>query len=104
MSSSLTLTPAPRSEAAEQVRHEVREFRAEELAAGTFTTHVDTWLSGVDPDFSRKLGARGWLGMTWPKEYGGDERTAQERYAVTEELLAAGAPGAAHWIDRKSVV
>jgi alkylation response protein AidB-like acyl-CoA dehydrogenase len=100
---SLTLAPAPRSEAAEQVRAEVRDFLAAELAAGTFTTHVDTWLSGVDPAFSRKLGQRGWLGMTWPRQYGGHERTAMERYAVTEELLAAGAPVAAHWIaDRQS--
>ncbi|SDX75553.1 Acyl-CoA dehydrogenase [Modestobacter sp. DSM 44400] len=100
---SLTLAPAPRSEAAEVVRAEVREFLAAELAAGAFSTHVDTWLSGVDPAFSRKLGERGWLGMTWPKEYGGHERSAMERYAVTEELLAAGAPVAAHWIaDRQS--
>src|SRR5215212_5760891 len=103
MSSSLTLAPAPRSEAAEQVRAEVREFLAAELAAGTFSTHVDTWLSGVDPAFSRKLGERGWLGMTWPRRYGGHERSAMERYAVTEELLAAGAPVGAHWIaDRQS--
>jgi alkylation response protein AidB-like acyl-CoA dehydrogenase len=102
-SNSLTLAPAPRSAAAEQVREEVRAFLAEELAAGSFTTSVDTWLSGVDPAFSRKLGERGWLGMTWPAEYGGHERTAMERYAVTEELLAAGAPVAAHWIaDRQS--
>jgi alkylation response protein AidB-like acyl-CoA dehydrogenase len=101
--SSLTLAPAPRSDAAEQVREEVRAFLAEELAAGSFATHVDTWLSGVDPAFSRTLGERGWLGMTWPKQYGGHERTAMERYAVTEELLAAGAPVAAHWIaDRQS--
>ncbi len=100
---SLTLDPAPRSEAAEAVRLEVREFLAAELAAGSFSPHVDTWLSGVDPAFSHKLGERGWLGMTWPKEYGGHERTAMERYAVTEELLAAGAPVAAHWIaDRQS--
>jgi alkylation response protein AidB-like acyl-CoA dehydrogenase len=103
MSSSLTLAPARRSEAAEQVRAEVREFLAAELAAGSFTTHVDTWLSGVDPAFSKKLGEHGWLGMTWPKKYGGHERSAMERYAVTEELLAAGAPVAAHWIaDRQS--
>src|SRR5829696_5173764 len=103
MSNPLTLAPAPRSEAAERVRGEVREFLAEELAEGSFSTHVDTWLSGVDPEFSRKLGERGWLGMTWPKQYGGHERTAMERYAVTEELLAAGAPVAAHWIaDRQS--
>jgi alkylation response protein AidB-like acyl-CoA dehydrogenase len=102
-SSSLTLAAAPRSQAAETVRLEVREFLAAELAAGTFQTHVDTWLSGVDPGFSRRLGERGWLGMTWPKRYGGHERSAMERYAVTEELLAAGAPVAAHWIaDRQS--
>jgi alkylation response protein AidB-like acyl-CoA dehydrogenase len=99
----LTPAPAPRSEAAERVRAEVREFLAAELAAGTFATRVDTWLSGVDPEFSRKLGQRGWLGMTWPKKYGGHERSAMERYAVAEELLAAGAPVAAHWIaDRQS--
>src|SRR5215218_573393 len=103
MSNPLTLAPAPSSEAAEAVRAEVRAFLAAELAAGTFTTHVDAWLSGVDPAFSKKLGERGWLGMTWPKRYGGHERTAMERYAVTEELLAAGAPVAAHWIaDRQS--
>lgn len=103
MSNALTLAPAPRSEAAERVRGEVRDFLAAERAAGTFETHVDTWLSGVDPAFSRKLGERGWLGMTWPKKYGGHERSAMERYAVTEELLAAGAPVAGHWIaDRQS--
>src|SRR3954447_16175886 len=102
-SNALALGPAPRSEAAERVREEVRAFLAEELSAGTFSTHVDTWLSGVDPAFSRRLGERGWLGMTWPKAYGGHERSAMERYAVTEELLAAGGPVAAHWIaDRQS--
>jgi alkylation response protein AidB-like acyl-CoA dehydrogenase len=102
-SNSLTLAPAPRSAAAEELRAEVRDFLAAELAAGSFTTSVDTWLSGVDPAFSRRLGEHGWLGMTWPKRYGGHERTAMERYAVTEELLAAGAPVAAHWIaDRQS--
>ncbi len=41
--------------------------------------------------------------MTWPRRYGGAERTFFERYVVTEELLAAGAPVSAHWIaDRQS--
>jgi alkylation response protein AidB-like acyl-CoA dehydrogenase len=100
---SLTLAPAPRSAAAERVREEVRAFLAAERTAGTFEPRVDAWLSGVDPAFSRRLGERGWLGMTWPRRYGGHERSAMERYAVTEELLAAGAPVAAHWIaDRQS--
>ncbi len=41
--------------------------------------------------------------MTWPKRYGGHERSALERYVVLEEMLAAGAPVSAHWIaDRQS--
>jgi len=41
--------------------------------------------------------------MTWPKEYGGGGRSFLERYVVTEELLAAGAPVGCHWIaDRQS--
>ena len=41
--------------------------------------------------------------MTWPKRYGGGERDSLERYVVIEELLAAGAPSAAHWIaDRQT--
>ncbi len=50
-----------------------------------------------------KMGERGWIGMTWPKRYGGHERSALERYVVLEEMLAHGAPVSAHWIaDRQS--
>lgn len=90
-------------ESAEQLRQEVRQFLAEELEKGTFKPQCDAWLGGFSPEFSRKLGAKGWLGMTWPKKYGGHERSALERFVVTEELLAAGAPVAAHWVaDRQS--
>jgi len=59
--------------------------------------------TGHDPEFSRKLGAQGWIGMNWPKQYGGGERSFFDRYVVTEEILAAGAPVSAHWIaDRQS--
>ena len=41
--------------------------------------------------------------MTWPKRFGGHERSSLERYVVLEELLSAGAPVGAHWIaDRQS--
>ena len=59
--------------------------------------------AGYDREFSLKVGARGWIGMTWPKKYGGHERSALERYVVLEEMLAAGAPVSAHWVaDRQS--
>jgi alkylation response protein AidB-like acyl-CoA dehydrogenase len=56
-----------------------------------------------DRDFSRAMAARGWIGMTWPKKYGGHEKSAFERYVVIEEMLAAGAPLSAHYTgDRQS--
>jgi alkylation response protein AidB-like acyl-CoA dehydrogenase len=59
--------------------------------------------SGSSAEFSQKIGAQGWIGMTWPSQYGGGDRSFLERYVVTEELLAAGAPVGAHWIaDRQS--
>ncbi|HTK62977.1 MAG TPA: acyl-CoA dehydrogenase family protein [Pseudonocardia sp.] len=87
----------------ETLRAQVREFVAEERATGRFEPHCDVWLSGWDERFSRELGKRGWLGMTLPTDYGGHGRTNLDRYVVTEELLAAGAPVAAHWIADRQI-
>lgn len=81
------------------LRQEVRAFLRDE----PFTPAVDNWLSGFDPAFSRRVGARGWIGMTWPAEYGGGGRTARERFVVLEELVAAGAPVAYHWIADRQI-
>ncbi len=62
----------------------------------------DCW-SRFDDGFSRRLGAAGLLGMTWPRRYGGGERSALERFVLLEELLAAGAPVGAHWIAERQV-
>ncbi len=86
------------------LRAEVRAFLAEQLAAAKFTPSVDAWLSGWDENFTVALAARGWLGMTVPVEYGGQGRSFLERFVVTEELLAAGAPVAAHWIADRQIV
>ena len=83
------------------LRAEVRDFLAQQ--SEHLARPNSDFGTGHDPEFSRKLGARGWIGMTWPKRYGGSERSFFERYVVTEELLAAGAPVSAHWIaDRQS--
>jgi len=84
------------------LREEVRAFLEGFSSKRSSAQRARSW-DGYDPEFSRSLGARGWIGMTWPKHYGGSERSALERYAVMEELLFAGAPVAAHWIaDRQS--
>jgi alkylation response protein AidB-like acyl-CoA dehydrogenase len=95
--------PAPPiSPAADALRLEVRDFLRSELGAAPRRDRSGT-LGGFSPEFSRKVGARGWLGMTWPRAYGGHERSMLERYVVMEEMLAAGAPINAHNVaDRQS--
>ncbi len=41
--------------------------------------------------------------MTWPRRYGGSERSYLDRLIVTEELLLAGAPVAAHWFGDRQI-
>jgi alkylation response protein AidB-like acyl-CoA dehydrogenase len=47
-----------------------------------------------DPEFARALGKTGWIGMSWPKEYGGQQRSPLERLALLEEMEAIDAPRA----------
>jgi alkylation response protein AidB-like acyl-CoA dehydrogenase len=85
------------------LRAEVRAFLRHELETDGFEPECDSWLRGFDRAFTRKLGERGWLGMTWPRPYGGHARSQRERFVVIEELLAAGAPVAGHWIAERQV-
>lgn len=102
MISGLRFDPIEFPEGSEELRAEVRAFLAEEAASGTLVDRPDEE-RGYCPEFSRKLGERGWIGMMWPKAYGGHERSALERYVVNEELLVARAPTTAHFVaDRQS--
>ena len=87
---------------AESLRADVRDFLQKEFSGAAPARRARSW-GGFDREFSRRVGARGWIGMTWPKKYGGHERSFLERYVVMEEMLAAGAPVSAHWVaDRQS--
>jgi alkylation response protein AidB-like acyl-CoA dehydrogenase len=100
--SAFTFPPPPASREADALRQEVRAFLKTELASRKPVERAESW-TGLDERFSREMGRRGWIGMTWPKEHGGHERSALERYVVLEEMLAAGAPVGLHWIaDRQS--
>lgn len=90
--------------ACETLRLQVRKFLEREQAAGSFTPAPDAW-SSWSSEFSRKCGEAGFIGLTLPREYGGHGRSALEKFVVTEEMLAGGAPVFAHWIaDRQSSV
>lgn len=84
------------------LRREVRAFLADAGRAWSGRDIGHSW-TGFDREFSLEVGRRGWIGMTWPKRYGGHERSGLERYVMVEEMLAAGAPVGAHWFgDRQS--
>ena len=73
-----------------------------EEAIATYGAVDDSWIAGHARELSRELGARGWIGMTWPVEHGGGGRTPLERFVVTEVLIARGVPIAASWFaDRQ---
>ncbi len=86
-----------------KLRASLREFLAADREEFGWTPAVDAWLSKWDEPFSARLGDAGFLGLTIPKEYGGHGLGHLHRYVVTEELLAGGAPVAAHWIADRQV-
>lgn len=86
----------------EELRSPLQAFLARQLGDVPADVRSRSW-QGFSADFSRALGAQGWIGLTLPPEYGGGGRGSFSRFVVLEELLAAGAPVAAHWIaDRQS--
>jgi len=98
----LLFAPADLAEHELALQAEVRSFLAEELPRGTFTAGLGM-AAPRDRAFSAKLARRGWLGMSLPVRYGGHDRSAVERFVVSEELLRWGAPVGYHWVaDRQS--
>ncbi|CAA0103067.1 Acyl-CoA dehydrogenase FadE26 [Halioglobus japonicus] len=79
---------------------EVREFIAEEATSDDAADVMnpnresDSILSDTPARkrFNRKMAERGYIGMSWPKEYGGQERPGIYEYLLNEELSRVGAP------------
>lgn len=87
----------------QRLRNEVREFIQSEVAAGTFNPDIPTEDWNVHKAFARKVAARRWIGMTWPRQYGGQERSFLDRFVVNEEMIAANAPNGMYFTaDRQS--
>lgn len=86
-----------------ELRQDVRNFLAEWRTEKGFVPRCDAWMRGYDEEFSRALAQRGWIGISMPRSVGGAGRSYLARLVVTEELLAAGAPVAAHWIADRQI-
>ena len=84
-------------------REEVREFLQSELKAGTFKAKSGGLAEGHSPEFSKKMAQRGWIGMTWPKQYGGQGRTYVDKVILNEEIFQVQAPVAYHFLADRQI-
>ena len=82
------------------LREQARQVAAEAVAQ--YGRHNDSWINGYSKEFAKRMAELGWIGLTWPVEFGGQGRPAVDRLIIGEELIAAGAPIAAMWFaDRQ---
>jgi len=79
---------------AERFREEVRAFLAARPPGDYKVDAMDGgYGSGaVSHEFMRALGERGWIGLSWPTEFGGGGRPMIETLVLAEELALASAP------------
>ncbi|HEY7628542.1 MAG TPA: acyl-CoA dehydrogenase family protein [Ilumatobacteraceae bacterium] len=86
----------------EQIELRERARKVATEAVATYGRSNDSWINGFSKEFAKEIAAQGWIGMTWPKEFGGGGRPAIERLIVGEEMIVAGAPIASMWFaDRQ---
>jgi alkylation response protein AidB-like acyl-CoA dehydrogenase len=91
------------SEAQKRFRQEVRSFLEHEIGEGLWEPKCDAWVQEYNPEFTKRVAQEGWIGLTWPKEYGGQGRNHIDRLILTEEMLRYGAPAACHWFADRQI-
>jgi alkylation response protein AidB-like acyl-CoA dehydrogenase len=91
------------SEDQEKFRKEVSDFLEGEIKQGLWQPSCDAWIMGHDPEFTKRVAKKGWIGLTWPKEYGGQGLSFIHRLILTEEMLRYGAPAACHWFADRQI-
>jgi alkylation response protein AidB-like acyl-CoA dehydrogenase len=87
----------------EQFRMEVSKFLENELKNGTFERKSNYFMEKSSPEFSRKIAAKGWIGLTWPKEYGGGNRSYVDRTIFMEEVLKYQPPIMYHFLAERQM-
>ena len=98
----MRFTPTELSTDELALQTEVRAFLADELPPGSHEPGLGM-SARHDKPFSKKMAERGWVGMALPKEWGGSDKKAVDRFIVVEEMLRWGAPVGYHWVaDRQT--
>ena len=91
--------------AANAFRQQVREWLAEHWTSDRRSAHLRKPFKerGWDSEFSRLMGQNGWIGVGWPKHFGGQGRSPTEQIAYVTEIANAEAPVLAHSIGESIV-
>jgi alkylation response protein AidB-like acyl-CoA dehydrogenase len=84
-------------------RQEVSSFLEDEIKQGLWQPTCDAWIMAHNPEFTKRVAKKGWIGLTWPKEYGGHARSFVDRLILAEEMLRYGAPAASHWFADRQI-
>jgi len=87
----------------EAFRQKVREFVTGELEAGVFSITSKALVGERSLLFSRKMAEKGWIGLTWPGEYGGQGRGYVDKMILYEELFRVQAPVGYHFLAERQV-
>ncbi|MDO8568286.1 MAG: acyl-CoA dehydrogenase family protein, partial [Dehalococcoidales bacterium] len=89
------------SEEQEKFRQEVRDFLEAEIKKGVFKPSNDAWVLQEDTELGQDVAKKGWIGLTWPREYGGGGRGYLDRLVMHEEFMRYGASMAFLMGDRQ---
>jgi alkylation response protein AidB-like acyl-CoA dehydrogenase len=83
---------------AKAFRSEIRAWLARNWTTEKRTAHLKKPFKerGWDAEFSRLMGRDGWIGVGWPKKFGGQGRSPTEQIAFITEMANAEAPIQAH--------
>ena len=77
----------------EAMRSELRAYYEKLLDPATVAELVESHAIGEPPRrIWKQMCADGWAGIGWPKEYGGQGRSAIEQFIFFDESMRAGAP------------
>lgn len=87
----------------EKFRRDVREFLDSEMKKGTFTPMSNAFIESSSSEFSQLIAEKGWIGLTWPKKYGGEGSSFVFRTILIEELLRYRAPLIYHFVGERQM-
>jgi 3-oxocholest-4-en-26-oyl-CoA dehydrogenase alpha subunit len=87
----------------EAFRREVVAFLEKEIPALDMKLDRYEMAGGSSREFSRKLAEKKWIGLTWPKEFGGSERGYLNKMILSEQLIRYRAPTGYHFTAERQI-